>query len=250
MPRLFVEPTRLTEAVVTVSGEDHRYLTRVLRVGAGDIVTLFDGEGQEADAVVTRMGPRALELKVELRRNMPGTRRPELTLIQGLTKGDKLDFIIQKATELGVNRILPVTTLRAVPRLETSKALAKRDRWLKIAREAARQCGRSDVPEVQAVVPLGAALAATGAEGLKLFLWEGAKQTGLSGVLGPVVAGGARPTRITLAVGPEGGFADEEVEVARQHGFALTGLGPRVLRTETAPLVALSILGYVLGDLG
>ena len=169
MPRLYVEPARLAEPVVVVAGEDHRYLIRVLRMVLGDVITLFDGRGGEADALVARIGPRALELKVELRRSATPSLQPQTTLIQALTKGDKLDLVVQKATELGINRILPVTTMRAVPRLDEAKALERHSRWQKIAREAARQCGRSDEPEVGPVTSLGPALLGASVDGLRAF---------------------------------------------------------------------------------
>jgi 16S rRNA (uracil1498-N3)-methyltransferase len=245
MPRLFIEPARLADDLVVVAGEDHRYLTRVLRLGIGDGLVLFDGIGVEADAKIVRVGPRALELKVEARRPASALERPELTLIQALTKGDKLDQVVQKATELGVGRIIPVTSARSVPRLEAMRALGRRARWQKIAREAARQSGRTDVPEIEPVTPLATALSAAGEGSFKVMLWEGARQHGLKEVM-PA----QKPKRIVIATGPEGGFSVEEVDIARAAGFAVCGLGPRILRTETAAMVTLAILGYALGDLG
>lgn len=247
MPRLFVEPTKLAEEVVVLADEDHRYLTRVLRLDVGAEVTLFDGKSVEATARIMRIGPRALELKIEERRPVAGIDRPHVTVIQGLAKGDKLDFIVQKATELGAARIIPVTTARAVARLDAGaiRTMSRRARWQKIAREASRQSGRLDVPEVEGVTGLTTALAASPKDALKLLFWEGAKQTTLRDALPD-----KPPQQIVFAIGPEGGFTVEEVEAAREHGFIPVGLGPRVLRTETAALVVLSILGYALGDLG
>jgi 16S rRNA (uracil1498-N3)-methyltransferase len=124
-------------------------------------------------------------------------------------------------------------------------ALSRRARWQKIAKEAARQSGRLDIPEVEGVTSLQTALAAAAKDALKLLLWEGARQTSLRSVL-PATP----PQQIVIAVGPEGGFTSDEVEAARAAGFVTAGLGPRVLRTETAALVTLAILGYALGDLG
>jgi 16S rRNA (uracil1498-N3)-methyltransferase len=245
MSRLFINPERLADEIVVVAGEDHRYLTRVLRLGVGDALTLFDGMGVEADARIARIGPRALELKVEERRPAPMPERPDVTLIQALTKGDKLDLVVQKATELGVARIIPVTSARSVPRLEAMRALGRRARWQKIARDAARQSGRADVPEIEPVTALPTAVAASAPEAFRVLLWEGARAHGLRTVI-PA----ERPKRIIIATGPEGGFSEDEVEIARSAGFAVVGLGPRILRTETAALVTLSILGYALGDLG
>jgi 16S rRNA (uracil1498-N3)-methyltransferase len=248
MARLFVERTRLGEDVLVLHDEEHRYLTRVLRLGVGDRVVLFDGVGLEAEAQIIRIGPRALEVKIEARRPAPEARRPDVTLIQALTKGDKLDLVVQKATELGVARVLPVTTSRSVPRFGDAgamRALGRRARWQKIAREAARQSGRADVPDIEPITTFATALAAAAKDAFKLMLWEGEREHTLRAVL-PAPP----PARILLAVGPEGGFAADEVEAARAAGFVSVALGPRVLRTETAALVALAILGFALGDLG
>jgi 16S rRNA (uracil1498-N3)-methyltransferase len=245
MARLHVDPSRLAGETVIVSDEDHRYLVRVLRLAVGDTVTLFDGRGAEADATITRLGPRALELRVDARRASDGPIGPELTLIQALARGEKLDLVVQKATELGVGRIIPVTTERAVPRLETVRASSRRVRWQKIAREAARQSGRADVPEIEPVTPLAVAVAAAPRDALKLLLWEQARNISLRSVL-PAAA----PSGIVVAIGPEGGFSDGEVAHARELGFQPVGFGPRILRTETAAVAALAVIGYALGDLG
>jgi 16S rRNA (uracil1498-N3)-methyltransferase len=247
MARLFVEPHKLTEEIVVLTDEDHRYLTRVLRLAIGETVVLFDGASLEVTARIIRVGPRAMELKIEERRPVAAIDRPHVTVIQALAKGDKIDLVVQKATELGAARIIPVATERAVSRLDagTLRTLSRGTRWQKIAREASRQSGRLDVPEVEAVTSLQTALLASPKEALKLILWEGARQTTLRSVLPS-----EPPRQIVFAVGPEGGFTSDEVEAARQAGFVAVGLGPRILRTETAALVTLAILGYALGDLG
>jgi 16S rRNA (uracil1498-N3)-methyltransferase len=247
MVRLHVDPERLATDLVIVSDEDHRYLTRVLRLALGDVVTLFDGQGREADAEVSRVGPRAVELRVLARRDAPPQRGPELTLIQALARGEKLDLVVQKATELGAHRILPVSTERAVPKLEPVRSASRLLRWRKIAAQAARQSGRADVPAVEPVASFATAIAGAPRDALKLLFWEGSRGQGLKEVL---AAAPPAPSSVVLAVGPEGGFTDEEVERARESGFSVVGLGPRILRTETAGLVALAMVGYALGDLG
>jgi len=251
MHRLFVEPERLQDEVLVLAGEDHRYLVRVLRLKVGDRLMLFDGRTTEADGTIVRVGPRALEVQIDERRSKEGSDRTDFTLMQAIVKGDKMDFVVQKATELGVTRVIPVTTVRSVPRgLDASgavRALSKRARWVKIAREGARQCGRIDVPEVEPVTPLETALKAAHKEAFKLMLWEGAREHTVRQVLPPA---GEKPQRIVALVGPEGGFTDEEVAMARTAGFAVAGLGPRILRTETAALVVLTVLGFAVGDLG
>jgi 16S rRNA (uracil1498-N3)-methyltransferase len=248
MIRVFVERDRFAADQITLSEEDHRYLTRVLRLEVGDLITIFDGQDGEADARIMRIGPRAVELRVEERRQIGAANRPALTLIQALAKGEKLDLVVQKATELGATRIMPVTSARSIPQLEAMRAIGRRTRWQKIAREAARQCGRPDVPTIEAVTPLPTALHAISKDAFRLILWEGARSTTrLSEVLPP--RGAERPHEVAVAVGPEGGFSPAEVETAKVAGFVPGGLGPRVLRTETAALAILSILQFRLGDL-
>lgn len=229
---------------VVISDEDHHYVTRVLRLAPGDRLTLFDGQGGEADAEIVRVGPRASEARVLERRRLDKPAGPEITLVQALARGEKLDLVVQKATELGVHRIIPVTTERAVLTLDHVRSTSRRVRWQKIAREAARQCGRPDLPEVEPVTSLPVALAAAPRDGLRLLFWEGARGSSLRQVV-PV----ERPSAVVLVVGPEGGFSEAEVARAREVGFAVVGLGPRILRTETAALVALAVIGYAVGDL-
>jgi 16S rRNA (uracil1498-N3)-methyltransferase len=247
MTRVFVDPERLAADLVTLADEDHRYLMRVLRLELGDLVTMFDGVSAEADGRITRIGPRAVELKVEARRNMGAESRLTLTLIQALAKGEKLDLVVQKATELGVSRIFPVTSSRSIPQLEAMRAIGRRTRWQKIAREAARQCGRTDVPSIEVVTPLPTAMHAVPKDALRIILWEGARGTKLEQVL--PTADQPRPVEVAVAIGPEGGFSNAEVESAKAAGFVPAGLGPRILRTETASLAALAILQHRLGDL-
>jgi 16S rRNA (uracil1498-N3)-methyltransferase len=245
MARLFVLPERLQDETVVLAGEDHRYLIRVLRLRVGDEVVLFDGAGQEARARIERVGPRAAELRVLERTASPAAAGPEITLLVGIPKGDKMELVVQKATELGATRIVPMRTARSIGPAEITRQAARRQRWIKIAREAARQCGRNDVPDVAAPVELAAAIAAAPQDALRLLFWEESRGVRLRDRL-PA----ERPARIVVAVGPEGGFEASEVEIARQAGFEVVGLGPRTLRAETAALAVLAVVGYAVGDLG
>jgi 16S rRNA (uracil1498-N3)-methyltransferase len=180
---------------------------------------------------------------------------PELVLVQALARGEKLDLVVQKATELGVHRIVPVSTERAVPRVEEERGEARLVRWRKIAREAARQSRRTDLPRIEPLTTFAAAVSAQPADALKLVFWEQARARHLRSIvaehLGDApVAPLPLPPTIVIAVGPEGGFSDEEVSIARASGFQVAGLGPRILRTETAAFTALAVIGYVFGDLG
>jgi 16S rRNA (uracil1498-N3)-methyltransferase len=242
--RLFVPPERAAGAAIVLAGDEHRYVCRVLRLGEGDRLTLFDGCGNECDVRLSRVGTREAHAVVEGRRARATRQRPAVTLLIGLCKGERMDFVVQKATELGAARVIPVETVRSVPRLEAERARGRLARWGTIAREAARQCGRADALTLGEIQPFEAALAAVQDAPLKVLFWEEASAP-LRDLAPPLP-----PAAAAVAVGPEGGFTPGEVAAARAAGFAVTSLGPRILRAETAAVVALALLGYVAGDLG
>ncbi len=245
--RLWVEPASLAAGARRVEGDDFRYLARVLRLARGDQVTLFDGAGHEARAELTTVDGITgyLNLQVDAPQAVP--RSPggaaRVVLLCALLKGEKMDLVVQKACELGAARLVPVQAARSVVKLDGARAAARAERWRKIAREAARQCGRADVMDVAEVASLDDALAGA-PEGARFVLHEGARTSPLAAALPP-----APTAQVTAAVGPEGGFTESEVELARSYGFAPVGLGPRVLRAETAALAVLAVLGWTLGDL-
>jgi 16S rRNA (uracil1498-N3)-methyltransferase len=166
-----------------------------------------------------------------------------ITLGQGLLKGERMKFVIQKATELGVDRIIPLVSARSIPIVEGERETLRLERWRRIAQEAAKQCGRTVVPEIGSIHELGDFLSQ--GEGARVILWEG-EPTPLRAVIEEIDPQGG----ITLLIGPEGGFSEEEVSTAQASGFHVAGLGKRILRAETATLSVLSILQHRFGDLG
>jgi 16S rRNA (uracil1498-N3)-methyltransferase len=242
--RLHVPPGRLTGTEVALGGPEHKYLARVLRVRRGDQVILFDGAGVEVDAEVEEVGRHETRLLLGTRRRQtdaPGGAHP-ITLLTAVPKGGRMDFLIQKATELGVHEIVPVIADRSVVRPE----LGRQARWHKIAREAARQSGRADVPVVAPPGTLGAAVARRDLPERRLALFEGERGESLAAALadGP----GAAPT--ALLIGPEGGLSATDLEAARAASFRTVGLGPLVLRVETAAIVAVALVQSAHGRLG
>jgi 16S rRNA (uracil1498-N3)-methyltransferase len=236
--RLFVPRDRIDGDAARLLGADVHYLRGVLRLADGAPVEVFDGEGGTYDGVLeasglVRLGPR---------RDAPPP-RARVHLAFALARGDKADLVVQKATELGVARLSPFDAARSVVRLDGARAAERAGRWRKIAAEAARQCGRADVPAVDAPAPLAAVLAAAGAGVQKLVFYEGGGEP-----LAAALDGGA--PGFLAAVGPEGGFTEGEIEAALAAGARLVTLGPRILRFETAAIAATALLQHLAGDLG
>ena len=238
--RLYLPAARLAPGAVQLDEADSRYLGRALRLRPGDPVTVFDGEGREADGRVRGIDAECVTLELGAARATARPEAPPVTLLVALLKGERMDLVVQKATELGAARIVPVAAARSVVRLEGERAEGRRQRWQRIARDAARQCGRADAPEVAAVVPLAEALASAPPAAFRLLLHEG--EPARLRTLLPTLT----PPEVVVATGPEGGFSPEEVVAARAAGFVVAGLGPRVLRAETAALAVLAILDHAL----
>jgi 16S rRNA (uracil1498-N3)-methyltransferase len=246
--RLYVDPARLASGSLRVDGADFRYLARVLRLREGDPVTLFDGQGHEAPARIAAIDADAAALELSVDAVAAAARDPRrlpITLLIALLKGEKMDLVVQKATELGVERLVPVAAARSVVHLDAARGAARVARWRKIAREAARQCDRADTPEIASIAGFAEALRLPAEGAFRVIFHEGARAASLRAAL-PA----APPRAAVVAVGPEGGFDAREIDAAEQAGFAVVGFGPRILRAETAAIAAISVVGYALGDLG
>lgn len=213
------------------------YIGRVLRMSAGDPVQLFDGSGQEYLGQLLDVGKKTV--RVGLDQALPGQAESPLRihLGQGLSRGERMDWAIQKATELGVDAITPIVSERCEVRLKDERADKRLAHWRQVAISACEQCGRSSVPTLHPPVTLAEWLAARD-EALKLVLHPVAE---------PLVSH-QRPASLAFLIGPEGGLSDAEVEQAKASGFHAARLGPRVLRTETAPVVALAVAQQLWGD--
>ncbi|WP_166361377.1 16S rRNA (uracil(1498)-N(3))-methyltransferase [Pseudomonas akapageensis] len=213
------------------------YIGRVLRMVEGDAVQLFDGSGQEYRGQLLEVGKK--RVRVQLDEQFTGQRESSLPihLGQGLSRGERMDWAIQKATELGVTEITPIVSERCEVRLKDERADKRLAHWRQIAVSACEQCGRSTVPVIHSPLALSDWLKHTEAE-LKLVLHPVAE---------PLVSH-AKPANLAFVIGPEGGLTDSEVDQAKAAGFHAARLGPRVLRTETAPVVALAVAQQLWGD--
>jgi len=239
--RFYVHPDQIKgDLVILKDGQAHQ-IVQVLRRSLGDCIVVFEGSGLEYEVEIIRMSPGEVMGRILDRRNGMAEPSFPITLAQSLPKGNKMDLIVQKATELGASQIIALATERTIPG-QRGRVL----RWQRIAVEAAEQCGRTKVPQVEGPLPLQAFLEDQSIRGVQILLWEGEADLKLRDIL----RGHPFPEKLTLIVGPEGGFTAKEVDEAQKKGYRIVSLGPRVLRTETAALVALSIVQYELGDLG
>ena len=218
---------------------------KVLRLRAGDFVTLFDNTGWEHEAVIETLTSERGELKIV--ESHPTGREPPvpITLGVGLTKGEKLDWVIEKATELGVSTIVPLSSSYTVPKLDGDRIQKRSERWRKIAVSAAKQCGRSRIPEVRSLCSFENFVSESWPETLKLIFWENETEQSV----GQLFEKCREAKHVLLAIGPEGGFSKREVELANAQGFQSVHMGRRILRAETAALAALAIVQFLWGDL-
>jgi 16S rRNA (uracil1498-N3)-methyltransferase len=239
--RIYVESKLEQGGRIRLSGEQARYLSRVLRLQAGSEFIVFDGRGGEYPARVESAARNALEARVgafiAIERESP----LKVTLVQGLSRSERMDFAVQKAVELGVHAIAPVTTERSVVRLDGDRRLRRVQHWRNIAVNACQQCGRTRLPRIEAIASLDEWLEKLFDPGMAAFVL--APDAGLTPAeLGPL-------HRVALLVGGEGGFSDAEMGRITQSGFKPLALGPRILRTETAAVAALTVLQLIGGDL-
>lgn len=231
-----------SEGPVTVDGPRLHHLLHVLRLRAGDVLEVFDGEGRAFDAKVLALSQLSGALLLGAGREAPRPRA--ITIVQGLPKAEKLELVLQKGTELGATAFAPAGCARSVVKL-SGKEDAKLARWQRIVEEAARQCGRADVPHVHPPRPLLAAVAALPDDPALLVLDEEERAMPLSAAVAPLEG---RP--LALIIGPEGGLTREEVSALMARGATAVTMGRLVLRTETAALAALSVLRHLDGELG
>lgn len=241
MANFFIDKKDIDGSTARITGDEAAHISRVLRMKAGDGLTLCDGEGNFYDAVIESVS--AGEVAAEVSRVYPAPTEPgvRITLFQGIPKNPKLEFVVQKATEIGVVRIVPVDTARTVAKLEKENKVL---RLRKIAAEAAKQSRRGIIPEVCDPVPFDRAVELAGELDLAFIPYE--EESGLSA---KSFLRGKSAGTLGIFIGPEGGFEPEEAELARSRGITPVTLGPRILRTETAGLVAASLAFYELGDM-
>jgi 16S rRNA (uracil1498-N3)-methyltransferase len=247
MRRFFAPATVIAGDTAKIDGPLARRLATVLRLRPGDVVSLFDGSGVDTIVRLDQVRDSAVSGAVIDRRAGPPDPRSHVTLYQSITKGERFDWVVEKATELGVHRIVPTIASRSIARPREG---ARLDRWRRIATEAAEQCGRGDVPAVDVPETFDAALG--GASGIILVPFEAADETApaIATVLRRRIDELFAIAVVSLFIGPEGGFEPAEVKAAVSRGADIVTMGDRILRSDTAGIVALAMVMEACGELG
>ena len=246
MHRFFLKQEQLQNNHVFFNPEESKQIKNVLRLSAGDRILVLDDRGNTYTVEISKSDNKTLKGNIiEKQFQKPGNKF-SISLGQALTKGSKIDFIIQKATELGVENITFIETERSVVKYKNVQAKDKLKRWEKIAKEAAEQSHRLTIPNVSCHRNLEDFCKTNENAGLKLIFWEEEKEKKLRDCLKNDIG----ISRLSILIGPEGGFSSKEIELTRKFGFISVGLGPRILKTETAVMSILSIIQYLEGELG
>lgn len=247
MSKFFIEKESISGDSIDITGEDVAHIRKVLRMRVGEKLIACDNDGTDFECEITNIDDKHVAAKILTSWKSENEAPIRVTLFQGIPKSDKMDFIIQKCVELGIDSIVPVKTDRTVIRFENTKdEVKKQQRWQKIAVEAAKQCNRGILPKITNPVDFNTALDMAGANDLILIPYENESEQGLKSVL----RNNSTARTIAVFIGPEGGFAEDEVKNCIERSFYSVSLGKRILRTETAGLTVLSILMYELGDVG
>lgn len=247
MHRFFVDSNQIVDNHIAITGGDVHHINRVLRLNLGDQIIITDGAGWEYLAHITSQSPQLVEARI-LEGAVSDQEPPiDVFLLQGIPKGEKMELLIQKCTEIGMKKLIPVQMKRTIVKLSSAKEEKRRERWQRVATEAAKQSQRAVIPQILPVCDLAAALQQLPPETILIMPWEEEINTGLKAYFQsqPESSGS-----FAVLIGPEGGISPEEAQLAIEWGAHKISLGPRILRTETAGMVALSIILYELGDLG
>ena len=243
MSRFFIPPEAVKGNKIVISGREAHHILDVMRLQASDNVVTFDGTGKEYAGVIKEISRNSLTVEIAETRISSEKITSEITLLQALPKKEKMDYIVEKSTELGVHSILPVVTARTIPDWDEAKKRAQAERWRKIATEAAKQCGRVDIPAISPIAAFTDAVNEFTHFDMRLIAVLNNETISIKEAMKGFELG-----KIVIAIGPEGDFTADETKSAQKNGFKAISLGPRVLKSDTAGLALLSILNYELSE--
>ena len=245
MPRFFVEKENILSDKIVIGGEDAKHISLSLRARVGEKVTACDGDGTDYECEISDITKNEVVLSVMEQKMSETEMSVSVTLYQSLVKSDKFDFIVQKCTELGVSRIVPVVTERCISRPDEASLSKKVARWNKIAKEAAMQSGRGRIPVVEDAVEFDEAVKQISMSDFGFLCYEAQPHEPLDKLYDKC----PNVKNVAFLVGPEGGISEKEVCKARENGLHIASLGPRILRAETAPLCVMSAVMLLTGNM-
>jgi len=247
MRYFYIEPAALKKPIIAIEGSEVRHIKNVLRLKPGDPIRLFDGQGFEYEAAIQRLLANRIEIKIA--HKFPATKESpvQITVAQALLKEKKMDRLLRHLCELGVTHWVPFISERSVPKPDPGRLAGREGRWKKIVKESCKQCQRAKLPAIIKTMTFEEVMDYGQSCDLKIVFWENGSLT-LDSLITP--SRRLAPQKILLIMGPEGGFSDPEIEKVEADGFVVAGLGPRILRTETATIAACTLIQYLFGDMG
>ncbi|MDF2944349.1 MAG: hypothetical protein K0S01_3207 [Herbinix sp.] len=246
MHRFYVNPNQIQGEIVSITGPDVNHIKNVLRMRLGEEIVICNGQGKDCYCIINKVSEGEINAEVQSEQDTGTELKAKITLFQGLPKKDKMELIIQKAVELGIHEIIPVMTKRAVVKLEDKKKEEKKlERWQAIAEGAAKQSGRGIIPRIKSVQSYSEAMKSASGMELGLIPYENAKGMQYTR---EVMSSLDQYASIAVFIGPEGGFEESEIELAKENGIHPITLGKRILRTETAGLAILSMMVLMLEE--
>ncbi|MFZ3064250.1 MAG: RsmE family RNA methyltransferase [Nitrospirota bacterium] len=248
-PRLFfIDSKNIVDNQVAISDTALKHITKALRLGKGDRIWLGDERKKRYLIELTEVDYKKATGRILETKEVSDAPAVEVILLQSVLKGEKMDILIQKAAELGVSKVIPVITERTIVKFSESRIPSKEKRWQSIAREASQQSGRWDVPEIAPITDFKYIFEKIGKVDLGLILWENECENRLKTVLRRYKSDSVK--RISAFIGPEGGFAEKEIELARENGFISVSMGDLILRAETAAIIIMGIIQYEFNNIG
>jgi 16S rRNA (uracil1498-N3)-methyltransferase len=247
MRYFFVDPSQVSGSQAVIHGSEASHIQNVMRLRRGDALRLVDGTGIEYRALIDRLVPGRVELSITGRQRSAGIAPVRIHAAQGCLKEKKMDRVVRQLSELGVARFIPFVCERAVVRPDSGRAAYRAERWRKIGVEALKQCRRGDLMGIDDITAFETILKSGRRHDIRIMFWEKAAGSLLAEHVPAAVSGSLS---VLVVLGPEGGFSEKEAAAAEAAGFRIAGLGPRILRAETAAVAACAIVQYLFGDLG
>ncbi len=247
MRHFIIDSSPAVNTLAVIRGSEAHHIKNVLRLTPGDRIKLFDGTGFEYEALIKKVSAEAVEVDVVKKDRTVTASGTRIVVAQAFLKEKKMDDMVRSLCELGVAQWIPFFSQRSIARPDATRLAGRIGRWNRIAAQAVKQCRRADIPEIGTALSFEEVLDFSTVCDLKIIFWENETDP-LRPDMG--LQPNRKPGKVLIMLGPEGGFAEREVDLARNSGFSVAGLGPRILRAETATLAACAIVQYLFGDMG